>query len=46
MVEKRNATNGLRLELLEIMAGVCGVLILIRAVLFGELTTKVHQACS
>jgi hypothetical protein len=34
MVEKRNATNRLRLELFEIMAGVCGVLILIRAVLF------------
>jgi hypothetical protein len=34
VVEKRNATNRLRLELFEIMAGVCGVLILIRAVLF------------
>jgi hypothetical protein len=34
MVEKRNATNRLRLELFEIMAGVCGVLMLIRAVLF------------
>ena len=34
MVEKRNATNRLRLELFEIVAGVCGVLILMRAVLF------------
>jgi len=34
MVEKRNATNRLRLGLFEIVAGVCGVLILIRAVLF------------
>jgi hypothetical protein len=34
MVEKRNATNRLRLELFEIVAGVYGVLILIRAVLF------------
>jgi hypothetical protein len=35
MVEKRNATNRLRLGLyFEIAAGVCGVLILIRAVLF------------
>jgi hypothetical protein len=46
MVEKRNATNRLRLELFEIVAGVYGVLILIRAVLFGELTTNVHQAYS
>lgn len=34
MVEKRNATNRLRLGLFEIVAGVCGVLILIRVVLF------------
>jgi hypothetical protein len=35
MVEKRNATSRLRLRLFfEIVAGVCGVLILIRAVLF------------
>jgi hypothetical protein len=46
MVEKRNATNRLRLGLFEIVAGVYGVLILIRAVLFGELTTNVHQAYS